>query len=428
MTTTGRFSLLRRAPEFRLLFLATAGSALGTYLAAVALTLHVYGLTGSGTWVAALLVADFLPIVAIGLVLGPLVDRLQRRRLMIAADLVRAAVFCALPFVSSPAAIVGLAAVAGIATGFFRPAVYAGVPNLVAGDDDLTEANSLLSAVENASWMIGPLVGAGLVAVSGPDLAYLINAGTFFVSAALVARIAARSLQSEESLSRGHWRDVRDGLELVLRTPQLRTVLVVWNVVIAGNAAVNVAEVVFAKDSLGAGDLGFGMLVAASGVGLLVGSLVTPLVVGSAGLQTLYGASIGLMAVGWCAAAGAPSLWVAAPLVALGTTGNGIALVCNQLLIQRGAPDRLRGRAVAVLMSSTYATLALAMAAAGPLTNAVGARAMWTAAGAIYLGAALVALVLARSSRPAPAAERDSIVADGSAIVERIKAATEPAS
>jgi hypothetical protein len=301
--------------------------------------------------------------------------------------------------------------------------VYAGVPNLVDGDDDLTEANSLLSAVENASWMIGPLAGAALVAVSGPDLAYVLNAATFFVSAALVARIAAGSLQSAESLSRGHWRDVRDGIELVLRTPQLRTVLVVWNVVIAGNAAVNVAEVVFAKEALGAGDLGFGVLVAASGLGLLVGSLLTPFVVGSIGIPTLYGASIGLMALGWGTAAMSPSLWVAAPLVALGTTGNGIALVCNQLLIQRGAPDRLRGRAVAVLMSSTYATLALAMAAAGPLTNMVGARAMWTAAGAVYLVAGVVALVLTRSFRPAPVVEAEPLVPDGSAMVERIKTA-----
>jgi MFS family permease len=398
-STFGRLSLLRRASQFRLLFLATAGSAVGTYLAAVALTLHVYDLTRSGAWVAALLVADFLPIVVIGLTLGPLIDRLQRRRLMVAADLVRAAVFCSLPFVSSPAAIVALAAVAGVATGFFRPAVYAGVPNLVPDEDDLTEANSLLSAVENASWMVGPLLGAALVATAGTSAAYLLNAATFLVSAVLVARISARGLQSETPLSRGHWRDVRDGIELVLHTPQLRTVLIVWNVVIAGNAAVNVAEVVFAKESLGAGDLGFGTLAAASGVGLLVGSLVTPFVVGTVSMRLLYGASIALMAVGWGSAAAAPTLWAAVPLVVVGTTGNGIALVCNQVLIQRGAPDKLRGRAVAVLMSSTYATLAVAMAAAGPLTNVLGARAMWALAGCIYLAAALVALALSRRLR-----------------------------
>jgi MFS family permease len=426
---SGRLNLLRRAHSFRLLFVASAGSAFGTYLAAVALTLHVFAVTGSGTWVAALLVADFLPIVVIGLALGPLVDRLQRRRLMIAADLTRAAVFCALPFVATPAAIVGLAAVAGIATGFFRPAVYAGVPNLVAGDDDLTEANSLLIGVENLAWVVGPVVAGALVAAFGPDPAYWVNAATFAFSAALVSRIPARQLQSEESLSRGHWRDVREGITLVLQAPQLRTVLVVWNVVIVGNAAVNVAEVAFAQESLGAGSTGFGVLVASSGVGLALGSFATPVVMGTLGLHRLYVVSIVLMALGWGAAAMAPSLWVAVPLVIVATVGNGMAIVCNQVLIQRGAPDRLRGRAIAVLMSSTYATMALAMGVAGVLVNVLGGRAVWSLAGVVYVAAAVVALAMTRKlpvstadRRPPP--DHEPLVPDGSHIVERINAAT----
>ena len=126
--SSSRLGLMRRSPSFGLLFLATAGSSFGTYLAAIALTVHIYGLTGSGVWVAGLLIADFLPIVVIGLLLGPLVDRVSRRKLMVVSDLVRFGVFAALPFVDSPEAIVGLAAVAGVATGFFRPAVYAGLP------------------------------------------------------------------------------------------------------------------------------------------------------------------------------------------------------------------------------------------------------------------------------------------------------------
>ena len=117
-----RLGLLRRSPSFGYLFLATAGSSFGTYLAAVALVLQIRDLTGSGVWVAALLIADFLPIVLIGFLLGPLVDRLSRRRLMIASDLVRFGVFAALPFVGSPEGLVVLAGVTGVATGFFFPA------------------------------------------------------------------------------------------------------------------------------------------------------------------------------------------------------------------------------------------------------------------------------------------------------------------
>jgi len=70
-----------------------------------------------------------------GLLFAPLVDRLSRRRLLIGSDLVRVVIFCLLPFAGSPGAIVALAAASGIATGFFRPAVYAGMPNLVDDSD-----------------------------------------------------------------------------------------------------------------------------------------------------------------------------------------------------------------------------------------------------------------------------------------------------
>lgn len=399
-STTGRLTLLRRRPSFRLLVLASVGSGFGTYLAAIALAVDVYDRTGSGTWLAALLIADFLPIVLIGLTLGPLVDRLSRRRLMVVADVVRAGVFVALPFVDSPAAIVALAGASGVATGFFRPAVYAGLPNLV-DDDELAEANSLLAGIENVAWMIGPIVGGALLAASGPSLAYWINAVTFIVSAALVARIPASALQSEESLSRGHWRDVRDGLSLVRGSLQLLTVLLVWNVVLLGNAAVNVAEVVYAKDSLGTGNVGLGILVGATGLGLTIGSFVAPSALAALGLTRLYGGAIALMGVGWGVAAVAPGLWAAVPLVVVATIGNGCALVCNQLLLQRGAPDRLRGRALAVVMASFYTTLGLGMVAAGPLTDAVGGRAMWAIAGAVYLVGAGVAVVMTLRVRAA---------------------------
>jgi MFS family permease len=109
-TLRRRLELLGRARSFRLLFLATLGSGLGTWLAYVALTVDVVELTDSGSWVAALLVADFLPLVAIGFLLEPFVDRLSRKQVMIASDLVRFGVFCLLPFANSAAAIVALAA------------------------------------------------------------------------------------------------------------------------------------------------------------------------------------------------------------------------------------------------------------------------------------------------------------------------------
>ena len=210
----------------------------------------------------------------IGLLLAPLVDRLSRRRLLIApiSRASRSSPRCLSP--PSPAAIVALAGVVGIATGFFRPAVYAGMPNLVY-DARLPDANSLFQAVENLTWMVGPVIGGILIAAQGPDLAYWLNAATFVFSAVLLARIPAMRLQAGKAESRGHWRDIGDGIQFVLRSRALLTVLVVWNVVMLGAAAINVAEVVLAKVSLDSGNIGFGVLVAAGGLGLSLGSFAS---------------------------------------------------------------------------------------------------------------------------------------------------------
>ena len=416
MESRRRLGLLRRSPAFGYLFLATAGSSFGTYVAAIALTVDVYDETGSGIWVAALLIADFLPIVLIGLLLGPLVDRLSRRRLMIVSDLARFGVFAALPFVNGPAAIVALAAISGVATGFFLPAVYAGLPNLVP-DEELTNANSLLQTVETLAWMIGPILGGLMLTAWGTSVPYVVNAVTFLVSAGLVARIPDRRLRSEDSLTRGHWRDVADGVRLVLTARPLRTVLVVWNIALIGSAFVNVAEVVFAKKTLDAGNIGFGVLVAASGVGLVFGSFLSAPALGRVGLRRHYVGSIALMGVGWGAAALSGSIWLAVVFVVGGAAGNGAAIVCNRLLVQRGAPDQYRGRALATIMSSNYAVLGLAMAAAGVLTDVVGARAVWVGAGVVYLVAAAVALVATRWLPVAAAEEQEAIEASAESAV-----------
>jgi MFS family permease len=395
---TGRLSPLRRNPGFALLFWATAGSAVGTYLAALALSVDIFDATGSGAWLAALLIADFLPIVVIGITLGPLVDRLSRRRLMVVSDVVRAGVFVLLPFVDRPGVIVALAAVNGIATGFFRPAAWAGFPNLVP-EEDREQATSLLSTVEHAAWMLGPVLAGGLLAVSGPDAAYWVNAATFILSAALVMRIPARSLRSDEPITGGHWDDLRAGFGLVVHSRPLLTVLVAWNLSALATAVVNVAEVPLVKDDLDGGNLELGLLVGATGLGLVVGSFFAVSALERVGMRALYAGALLVMGLGFGVAAASPTVAVAAVLAALATIGNGAAIVCNQLLVQEGAPDAMRGRALAVLMSTYYGVLGLAMAGGGLLVDGAGARVAWAVAGVVYLVSCLVAFALMGRAR-----------------------------
>jgi MFS family permease len=392
-----QLSLLGTAPGFRLLFLATLGSSLGTLLATVALVVDIKDRTNSGSWVSALMIAEFLPAVAVGLFLGPLLDRISRRGLMIVSDLVRAGVFCTLPFASTAGQIVALAGIAGLATGFFRPAVYAGLPNLVE-EGELARANSLIQTSENVSWAVAPIIGGALVAASGPDLAYWLNGASFLISALLLLRLPAGKLQGALGVSRGHLRDLRDGFARVLRTRSLLTVLVVWTIVLGAVASTQTAQVFLAKDSFNAGDFGYGLIFGCIGLGLAVGSFGAGTWVERRSVGTVYAASILLQAAGVAAAAVAPNVWFSLPCFVLAGIGNGIAVVCNSLLVQRGAPDAIRGRVFTVIMSVNYAVYGLGFVIAGPLTDSVGPRWVFGGVGVVLALASVVAYALARGA------------------------------
>jgi MFS family permease len=382
-----RFALLRNQ-RFRLLFIATFASGLGTWLAVIALTVDIYNRTHSGWWVGELLIANILPAVFIGLLFGPLVDRLSRKWLMIASDLGRLAVFAALPFANSAGAIVALAAIAGIGNAFFRPAVLAGLPNLVS-EGELSTANALLQITEWSTTALGPLLGGALVSISGPNLAYAVNAVSFGISAALVSLIPGKLLQSERPIGRGRWSDLAEGFSTVVQSRALSCVIVVWSIVMVASGIVNVAEIFLARNAFHAGDLGFGLLWTGSGVGLVIGGLVAaPLI--ERNLTAVYVRFLAIFAIGFGCAAVAPNVWIGAVAMALAGFGNGGAVVANITLVQRGAPDRIRGRAFTVVMSVNYAVLGLAFIAAGPLTNTYGARwAFGVASAAIFVATAV---------------------------------------
>jgi MFS family permease len=402
-----QLSLLNNASGFRLLFLATLGSSLGTLLATVALVVDIKDRTDSGPWVSALLVAEFMPAVIVGLFFGPLLDRFSRRGLMVGSDLLRFLVFCALPFADSPGAIVALAGVAGFATGLFRPAVYAGLPNLVE-ERDLAHANSLIQTSENVSWTIAPVIGGILVAASGPHLAYWVNAVSFLLSALLLLRIPGRSLQGAMAAGHGHLQDLREGFVRVVRTRPLLTVLIVWTIALGAVASTQTAQVFLAKDAFNAGDLGYGLVFGCIGLGLALGSFGAGTWVERRSVGSVYASSILVLALGVGAAGVAPNVWVSLPCFVLAGIGNGAAVVCNSLLVQRGATDEIRGRVFTVIMSVNYAVYGLGFVVGGPLTDRVGPRWVFGGVAFVLVFVSLLAYGLARSAaraegRPAEA-------------------------
>jgi len=387
--------MLRTAPSFRLLFLATLGSGVGTWMATIALTADVTNRTHSPWWVSALFIVTFVPAVIVGLVAGPLVDRLSRKKLIIAADVARIGVFVALPFVGSALAIVALAAVAGVANSFFRPAVLAGVPNLI-DEEDLAHGTSLLQATDWAAATLGPILGGVIVSASGPDLVYWINAVTFVISVLLLVRIPARLLQSEQAITRGHWRDLADGFGAFRRSAAMLTVIVAFGFAMLATGLINVSEIFLAERALHRGAFGYGLLWTATGVGLVVGSLVSGALLESRELTDIYPLAFLPWAAGIFAAAISQNIWVAALAMVVAGFGNGLTFPMTVLIVQRYTEDRLRGRAFTLIISAHNLLLGIAMVASGALTEVAGPRWTYVVAAALLGAGGFAALVLSR--------------------------------
>src|SRR3989442_704703 len=183
-------SLLRRNRNFRLLFIGQAISQLGDWFNAVAVYALLLDLTGSATAVAWMMIVQFLPIAIVGPVAGVVVDRVDRRRLMIAADLIRGCLILGLLAVRRAdqvwiAYVVMTLTLA--ASAFFEPARTATIPNITSRDE-LLPANALSSAVWSAMLAIGASIGGLVTAVAGRNIAFVINAASFFASAFFIAR------------------------------------------------------------------------------------------------------------------------------------------------------------------------------------------------------------------------------------------------
>src|SRR3954464_12933839 len=184
------WAVLRRNRNFRLLFIGQTISQLGDWFNAVAVFALLLDLTGSATAVAWMMIVQYLPVAIVGPLAGVVVDRVNRRRLMISADLVRGILILGLLLVRRGdqvwiAYVVMALSVA--ASAFFEPARTATIPNITSADE-LLPANALSAATWSAMLAIGASVGGLVTAAFGRDVAFAANAASFFCSACFIAQ------------------------------------------------------------------------------------------------------------------------------------------------------------------------------------------------------------------------------------------------
>ena len=202
-------------PDARALIGASAASQLGDWLYNAALLGYVYAATGSAGWVGAATICRLLPYVLLGPVGGMVADRYDLRRVLLAGDVLRCLTMVALAAVVAVEAhvilVIALTALASAAGTAERPAAMAMLPRLV-GESRLGSANALLHTVQDLGIVAGPAIGAVLLMVAPDAVAFLANALTFAVSAALIATMSRRV--APVGISEGVGAQLRHGFEV----------------------------------------------------------------------------------------------------------------------------------------------------------------------------------------------------------------------
>jgi MFS family permease len=399
----GALRLLGANRPFRLLWTARAVSFLGDSLGLVALMLHVASTTGQALAVAALLLAgDFAPAL-LGPLTGTVADRLDRRRVMVACELVQGALVVAialwLPSLPLLLVLVGLRAVAGQV---FQPASRAAVPAVVP-EPDLERANAAVGVATNGGETLGPLVAAVALPLLDVRGVLLLDAAAFAVSAVLLAFLPALPGDGPGRDRASFLADARTGLRYLWRERTVRVVTLGFVAIVACNGIDDVALVFLATDTLGGGDGAVGLLLAAVGIGLLAGYALLARTRRRVAMPALLLAGFAVSSAGNLLTGLA---WAVAAAFALqAVRGLGIAAldVAATTLVQRIVPAGLLGRVFGTLYGGIGVAAALAYVLGGLLLDRTGPRTAFVTAGAAGLVAtAATALALRRARRRGP--------------------------
>jgi MFS family permease len=381
---------LLRNVRFLRLWIGQGTSFVGDAVSMVALVVLVVQITGSASAVGGALVARLLPTIASPLA-GVLADRVDRRAVLVASDLARALLVLGLVFARDLATIYVLVFLMGLARTVFNPTVRAAFPSVVGGGD-LTRANALISGTFSTSIMVGPALGGLLVASVGVDAAFLADAVTYLISAFLLSTVPLLRPR-RESEEEGFVRALRSGFGYLIGTPiPLAIVLGAFLTILTINATVP-AEVFLAKETFGAGDAGYGLLVSLWGGGMVLGSAMMAVFGDRINLVLLYFLSI---FVGACALVGtglAPAFVLALGALTVEGTATGIDNVATDTILQKRVPEVFLGRVFSIRFLGYSAGEALAYPLGGLLVDAVGPRSTYTFAGIATAAAGLLVLL-----------------------------------
>ena len=400
-----------RLPDYRRLFAGQVVSDIGDGITLFLVLLVINDLTGGSTIAIALMaIAEAVPAFTVGLVAGVYVDRWDRRRVMLASDLLRAAIVLSFAFVQTVELLplfylLGFVQ-ASIAT-FFRPARGALLPHIVPVEG-LASANSLAQA----SQVIGSVIGTGIAGLIfanfGNGLAgFAIDSVTFLISFALIAGISPEAGRvTAERAAAAAGESVRGGvvagLRIVRGSRLLTGVVLATGITMLGLGAVNVLFVPLLVNDLDVDPAWMAAIEFAQTAAMILAAFTVAFLARRLSPTTII--SLGLGVIGVCIGlvAGVGAVWqVILILFAVGLALTPLQAMV-QTVVQTAAGDATRGRVVSVLQASISTASVASMAIGGVLGTVIGIRAVYLVAGGVVLGAAGLSVLMFRgeSGRP----------------------------
>ena len=375
-----------------LALLATAQTitSIGSFVLFVGLPFYVYELTGSGLATGALFIAQTIPQLALGSIAGVFVDRWDRRRTRITADVLRVLVL--LPLLAVPSTewvwlvyAVGLTEAA--INQFSDPATLAMIPRLVP-PQQLVQANSLYATTRHVALLVGSALGGVLLAIGGLTLVVSVDAATFLASALLILLISTavgrpeqahddRRADDESAAKRSSvFSELTAGLALVRANRQLVAIFSASTMLAVGDGLVLASIVVFVRDALDASEVGYGSMLTARGLGGILGGIIVARYGARFSERRLMPAAALTMAVVFAIMANVHYLPVAMLMFLLTGPPAMAWMVGSQTLLQRTVADAFRGRVFGVYTTVLSVSALTGMGFAAVTLDAIGAVAI----------------------------------------------------
>lgn len=380
---------------YRYLFAAQVLSLLGTGLATVALGLLAFDLAGSnaGAVLGTALTIKMVAYVGIAPVAGAFVHLVPRRNLLVALDLLRAAIALALPFVTEIWQVYVLIFMLQTGSAAFTPAFQATIPDILPDEADYTKALSLSRLAYDLEALASPAIAAALLGAIGFHWLFAGNALGFLASAALVLAVTLPSPKPPVA-QEGAWGRITRGARIYLATPRLRGLLALNVTAATAGAMVIVNTVVLVRASFGLDAAELGWTLATYGAGSMVAALVVPrLLDGVMTDRTAMMTGAGLLVAGLLLGPLVQRWSMLLPLWMLLGLGNGLVLTPSGRLLRRSAHPGDRPALFAAQFALSHACWLIAYPVAGRFGAAAGMGATFlvlAATGAAGLVAALV--------------------------------------